>query len=52
MAVMVAAGQVDLAGWVAVLCLAVLPLAIGAAILRSDRTTWTASSAGPSHTAC
>ncbi len=34
MAVMVAAGQVDLAGWVAVLCLAVLPLAIGAAILR------------------
>jgi hypothetical protein len=34
MAVLIAAGQVGLAEWVAVLCLAVLPLAIGAAILR------------------
>ena len=33
-AVLVAAGEVDLAGWVAVLGLVLLPLAIGAAILR------------------
>ena len=33
-AVLVAAGQLDLAGWAAVLCVALLPLAIGAAILR------------------
>ena len=34
MAVLVAAGEVNLAGWVAVLCLVLLPLATGAAILR------------------
>jgi hypothetical protein len=33
-AVLVAAGEVGLAGWVAVLCVALLPLATGAAILR------------------
>jgi hypothetical protein len=33
-AVLVAAGEVNLAGWVAVLCLVLLPLATGAAILR------------------
>jgi hypothetical protein len=33
-AVLVTAGAVDLAGWVAVLCLVLLPLATGAAILR------------------
>jgi hypothetical protein len=33
-AVLVAAGEVDLAGWAAVLCLILLPLATGAAILR------------------
>jgi hypothetical protein len=33
-AVLVAAGEVNLAGWVAVLCLILLPLATGAAILR------------------
>jgi hypothetical protein len=33
-AVLVAAGELDLAGWVAVLCLALLLLATGAAILR------------------
>jgi hypothetical protein len=33
-AVLVAAGKLDLAGWAAVLCVALLPLAIGAAILR------------------
>jgi hypothetical protein len=33
-AVLVAAGELDLASWVAVLCAALLPLAIGAAILR------------------
>jgi hypothetical protein len=33
-AVLVAAGEVDLAGWAAVLCLILLPVATGAAILR------------------
>jgi signal transduction histidine kinase len=33
-AVLIAAGEVGLAGWVAVLCVALLPLAAGAAILR------------------
>jgi hypothetical protein len=33
-AVLVAAGELDLASWAAVLCVALLPLAIGAAILR------------------
>jgi hypothetical protein len=33
-AVLVAAGKLDLASWAAVLCVALLPLAIGAAILR------------------
>jgi hypothetical protein len=33
-AVLVAAGEVNLAGWAAVLCLILLPLATGAAILR------------------
>jgi hypothetical protein len=41
-----------LLGWVAGCYFAILPLAIGAAILRTGCTTWTASSAGRWATGC
>jgi hypothetical protein len=50
--VLVAADNESLVGWVSGVCVVLLPLAVGAAVLRTACSTWTASSAARWPTVC